>query len=334
MLGVGPPFDKINFSYAPEPSRLSDAARNLPFDLRALEVFLAVCDAGSMALASRRLGVTQPSVSQTVADIEARCEIMLFDRSVRPIGLTPAGAVLRQHASTLLAEARQIGPMLRQVGRGRLPYLRIGLVDSLIRALGGPIAGFLAGVADQSSLLSGLTAAHATALLNRQLDIFLGAEETEVIEGLERHVLLEEPYVLLCAPETEQPSNLADLEALGRRSPLVRFSIRSRTGARIERHLRRLGLDLPRRQEFDTPYGVAAAVAAGLGWAITTPLCISEAALPQAGLCCHPLPGPALVRQLVLVARQRELGPLPKQLAAFCRTTLQDGPPSLTASRP
>lgn len=323
---------KIKFFYS-ERYSLSDAARVLPFDLRALEVFLAVCDAGSMALASRVLGVTQPSVSQTVADIEARTDAVLFDRSVRPIGLTPAGAVLRQHASTLLAEARQIGPMLRQVGRGRLPFLRIGLVDSLVRALAGPIAGFLVDVADQSSLLSGLTAAHTAALINRQLDIFLGAEEAESIEGLERHILMEEPYILLCAPEIEPPSSLADLETLGRNSPLVRFSIRSRTGARIERHLHRLGLDLPRHQEFDTPYGVAAAVAAGLGWAISTPLCVSEAALPEAGLRCHPLPGPALARQLVLVARQRELGPLPKQLATFCRTTLQIGASDVSAPR-
>lgn len=305
---------------------LNDSPGTLPFDLRALEVFLAVCDAGGMALAARRLGITQPSVSQTIADIEARTKATLFDRRVRPIGITPSGAVLRQHASMLLAEARQIAPLLREVGSGRLPFLRIGLVDSLIRALSATIAGFLADVADQSSIASGFTASHSARLVTRQLDLFLGAEEgVEDTEGLERHLLLEEPYVVLCRPEEAAPTTVAELEDLARRSPLLRFSARSLTGLEIERHLRRLKLDLPRRQEFDTPYGVAAGVAAGLGWAITTPLCIGEAALPEARLRSHPLPGPALVRRLVLVARQRELGPLPRQLADLCRARLRQG---------
>lgn len=300
-----------------------DPIGSLPFDLRALEVFLSVCDTGSMASAARQLGITQPSVSQTVADIETNTRIALFDRKVRPIGLTPAGAVLRQHAAVLLAEARQIAPLLRQAGRGRLPFLRVGLVDSLIRALAVTIAGFLSDEADRSSLVSGVTASHTAALLNRQIDLFLGAEELEVAEGLERHVLLEEPYVLLCLEGEVPPSTVQDLATLSQRSPLIRFNARSRTGGRIELHLRRLGLDIPRHQEFDTPFGVAAAVAAGLGWTITTPLCIREAALPDPRLRCHPLPGPELARQLVLIARHRELGTIPQRLALLCSAKLQ-----------
>ncbi|WP_240756720.1 LysR family transcriptional regulator [Roseicella aquatilis] len=303
---------------------MSDLGGPLPFDLRALDVFLTVCEAGGMAQAARRLGITQPSVSQTIAEIEQRTGARLFDRAVRPLGLTPAGVLLRQRAGLLLAEARQIGPLLRQVARGRLPTLRVGLVDSLMRPLSGLLAGFLAEVAEQSSLLSGLTASHAAALTSRQIDLFLGAEEVEDAEGLERHLLLEESYVLLCPAGTVPPNDLAALTALAARLPLVRFSARSRTGVEIERHLRRLRLDLPRRQEFDTPHGVTAAVAAGLGWAITTPLCIADAALPDTRLMRHPLPGPRLMRRLVLIARQRELGTLPQRMAALCRAALQE----------
>jgi DNA-binding transcriptional LysR family regulator len=188
----------------------------------------------------------------------------------------------------LLAEARQIGPMLRRVGEGRLPFLRVGLVDSLSRALNGVLAGFLAEVAEQSSLLSGLTASHTTGLITRQLDLFLGAEEVEDAEGLERHLLLQEAYIILSPATLPPPSSVEELAALAEHHPLVRFSARSRTGLEIERHLRRLRLDIPRHQEFDTPHGVAAAVAAGLGWAITTPLCMAEAALPEGA--APPLP--------------------------------------------
>ena len=84
----------------------------LPFDLRALEIFLTVCEAGSMAAAARTLSLTQPAVSQSIADLEARTGTALFDRSVRPLALTPPGGILRQRASALMSEARQIGPLL------------------------------------------------------------------------------------------------------------------------------------------------------------------------------------------------------------------------------
>jgi hypothetical protein len=227
----------------------------------------------------------------------------------------------------LLTEARQIAPLLRQIGQSLLPVLRLGMVDSLSRLLTAKLARFLAENALQSAILSGLTAAHTTALLTRQLDVFLGAEEVEDMEGLERHLLLEERYVLLCPTGTPQPQGIDSLIRLGAERPLIRYSARSRTGLEIERHLRRLRVDFPRHQEFDTPHGVTAAVAEGLGWAITTPLCIREAALPNADYVVHPLPGPQLQRRLALIARAGELGKLPSRMAELCRATLASTQP-------
>ncbi|WP_029351137.1 LysR family transcriptional regulator [Bosea sp. 117] len=294
----------------------------LPFDLRSLELFLTVCDAGTMAEAARRLGLTQPAISQAVADMERRMGVALFDRRARPMALTAAGGALRQRGSALLSEARQIAPLLRETENSRLPLLRAGLVDSLSRVLMAPLAGRLNELAEQVSVLSGLTASHAGALLTRQLDLLIGADDLEEIEGLERWPLVTEPYLLLLPADVPAPMRPADLEALARAMPLVRFSARSRTGMEVDRHLRRLRLDLPRRLEFDTPYGVTASVAAGAGFAITTPLCLIEAALPLDGLTCRPLPGPGFTRHLTLIARRHELGRLPREIAAFCRDRL------------
>src|SRR6185312_13980285 len=139
----------------------------LPFDLHGLEIFLAVCDARSMAAAATKLALTQPAVSQAIADLESRTRVTLFDRSVRPIALTPAGEVMRQRASALISEARQIPTAIRHTARGRLALIRAGMVDSLSRALSGPVATFLSEHAEQVSIQSGLTAAHAGALLTR-----------------------------------------------------------------------------------------------------------------------------------------------------------------------
>lgn len=296
----------------------------LPFDLKALEIFLAVCEEGAMAGAARRLGLTQPAVSQAVAELEGRMGVALFDRAVRPLGLTSAGGVLRQKASALLSEARQIVPALKETEHGRLPLVRAGLVDSLSRALAAPLAGRLAALAEEVSILSGLTASHASALLSRQLDLLVGVDELADIEGLERFPLLTEPYMLLLPAGEGAPQRVEELARLCARLPLVRFSARSKTGIEIERHLRRLKLDLPRRLEFDTPHGVTATVVAGEGIAVITPLCIFEAGVALDRLACAPLPGAAFSRSLTLIARRQELGRLPREVAAFCRETLAE----------
>jgi DNA-binding transcriptional LysR family regulator len=309
----------------------------LPFDLRSLEIFLAVCEEGAMAGAARRLGLTQPAVSQAVAELEARMGAVLFDRSVRPLGLTPAGGLLRQRASALLSEARQIAPALRDTGKSRYPLVRVGLVDSLTRALAAPLGAHLAGLAEEVSIRSGLTAAHASALLTRQLDFLAGVDELEETEGLERHPLISEPYVLMLPAGLPAPGRVEDVAQLAASLPLVRFSARSKTGIEVERHLRRLKLDLPRRLEFDTPLGVAATVAAGAGFAVTTPLCIHEAGLDPSAFAVAPLPGPAFARSLTLVSRRQEWGRLPKEVAQFCRASLEDllaAGPRLLAARP
>ncbi|MGE0055083.1 MAG: LysR family transcriptional regulator [Hyphomicrobium sp.] len=295
----------------------------LPFDLRALEIFLSVCDTGAMASAARALGLTQPAISQAIAELEARTGTVLFDRSVRPLGLTPAGGVMRQRAAALLSEARQIAPLLKEADQGKLSLIRVGLVDSLARALSLPIAEFLHTRAESVQVQSGFTAAHAGALLTRNLDLFVGADELSEVAGLQRFELVSEPYVLLLPVGVTPPVNAAGLRELASTVGFVRYSARSKTGIEIERHLRRLSIEIPSGYEFDTPFGVHGMVDAGHGFAITTPLCIAEAPLDDVRTCAAALPGPKLTRTLTLIARRHELGNLPRDLSRTCRDALE-----------
>ncbi len=295
----------------------------IPFELRSLEVFLTVCDQGTMAAAARLLGLTQPAVSQAIAEIEERIKTTLFDRSVRPLGLTPAGVLLRQRATALIADARQIAPLLRETRHGKLPLLRIGYVDSLCRALVPELSAYLATKSEYVSFVWGLTALHADAILSRRLDVFVGVDDVELLEGLEKWPLIEEPYVVVTPIGVDKIEDLSDLAKLTETLKFVRYSARTKVGREIERHLRRVELDLPRTLEFDIPYGVTSAVANGNGWAISSPLCIYESAIPMDRLQFFPLPGPQIRRRLTLIARRQELGRLPQQIAEFSRELLR-----------
>lgn len=302
---------------------MSEHVPEIPFDLRELDIFAAVCEAGSMSAAARALGLSQPAVSLAIAELERKTGASLLDRSVRPMALTPAGAVLRARAFTLLADAREIPSLLRDTVRGKVPLLRIGLVDSVSRALTETTAKFLTAHAESVSVLSGLTEAHAASLLTRRLDMLVGVDDLQETPGLERFELIKESYVLLLPGGAEPVETLEDLKRLAATLRFIRFSARSQTGLEIERHLRRLGVAVSSGIEFDTPFGVAASVAAGDGFAITTPLCLFQAQMPQNSVVAMRLPGPKISRTLTLVARQREVGNTPKELAGAMQAVLR-----------
>lgn len=289
----------------------------LPFELRSLEVFLSVCDHGTMSAAARALGLTQSAVSQTINDLEQRTKTNLFDRDVRPLGLTLSGVVLRQRASALLADARQITPLLQEVRRGKLPLIRVGLIDSFSRLLVPRLPEHLLQRADHVSFVSGLTSSHVDDILGRRLDILMGVDEFDILDGLESWPLIEEPYLLIAPHEMKAPVDVADLVELSRSLAFVRYHPRRKIGVSIDRHLRRIGVELPRTHEFDTPFGVAAMVAKGGAWAITTPLCIYEAGDLMRSFACLPLPGPGFKRRLSLISRVRELAKVPQTTADF-----------------
>ena len=83
--------------------------------LRALEVFIAAADTGSMTTAARQLKITQSAISQQLKLLESEMRVTLVDRDTRPLRLTTAGHALRHHASELLARADRLRSDVRQI---------------------------------------------------------------------------------------------------------------------------------------------------------------------------------------------------------------------------
>jgi DNA-binding transcriptional LysR family regulator len=91
--------------------------------LRQFEVFLAVAKAGSFRAAAEAMHLSQPALSQHVAEMERELGTRLFDRLGRKVALTEAGRVLENHAHRLfasLASAREAVADLSGLKRGSL----------------------------------------------------------------------------------------------------------------------------------------------------------------------------------------------------------------------
>lgn len=111
-----------------------------PLEIRHLRYFLAVAEAGSFSRAADRLGISQPSVSQQMRDLEAELRVSLFQRRGKRILLTPTGLVFQEHARAIL---RQVESLLQDLTlepdqvRGSLhigvvPILNVALIPHLL----------------------------------------------------------------------------------------------------------------------------------------------------------------------------------------------------------
>lgn len=295
-----------------------------PFDLRSLDVFLAVCEAGTMAGAAKTLKITQPAVSQIIADLEAALSCRLFDRDLRPMSVTLAGLLLRDRARSLLAEASEIMPSFERSHLAKLPRLRVGVLISLVRGFGPFLVSSMMESVSQLSIATGAAGSMtAKLLISRELDVAITVDEFDDLEGLERYRLFTEPYVVIVPKGSELPDS-PTVDYLAHTLPLIRCSTRSRMGADIERHLRRMRVEAPRRIEFDEPQGLIDMVASGAGWTIATPLSLSDVHRNMDRVRMIPFPGPSFTRSLILLSRERELGQVPGMICALAKSYIQD----------
>lgn len=85
--------------------------------LRHLSVFLVVCEENSMTGAAKRLHMTQPSVSQTIRELEDDYEVCLFERLGRRLYITPAGQSLLSYARQILSLTSQAEQALHSFSR-------------------------------------------------------------------------------------------------------------------------------------------------------------------------------------------------------------------------
>lgn len=110
-------------------------------NFRHLSIFISVCDQGSMTAAAEKLYITQPSVSQAIAELEHHYQVPLFERFGKKLYLTEAGKKLQAYARHILhlcQEAEDTMKNLRDFGTLRIgASMTIGItvLNSLIHEL-------------------------------------------------------------------------------------------------------------------------------------------------------------------------------------------------------
>ncbi|AZG11933.1 DNA-binding transcriptional LysR family regulator [Cupriavidus metallidurans] len=278
-----------------------------PIDMNAVQVFVAVAEEGSMSGAATRLGISQSGVSQMVRQLEDDLGVILVNRTRRPLSLTPFGIALKNRGAILTEEIANLKAQVVEAGRGINPDLRIGLVDSFAATCGSLLIKRLLGKTSQLSIRTGLSPQQGEALLRRDLDLVVTSDPLMDANEVVRYRLFSERYLVITPRDQRHPiKTLDDLRPLANALPIVRFNRNSQVGMQVDRYLRRIDLRMPNRLELDNADALTSMVAEGIGWALTSPMCLLQAVAYADRVSIHVVEGMGLERSLYLVARRDE----------------------------
>ncbi|CAH0343000.1 LysR family transcriptional regulator [Rhizobium sp. CECT 9324] len=113
--------------------------------LQAMAAFVRVVETGSFSQAARQIGVGQPAISKTIAQLEDRLQVRLLIRSTHGLSPTDAGVRFYERAKTAIHEADEAELEAKGAGAGLSGRLRVCAATTFARLMVVPrLPDFLA----------------------------------------------------------------------------------------------------------------------------------------------------------------------------------------------
>jgi len=107
--------------------------------LKGIIPFVCAADAGGFTAAAERLNLTSSAVSKSVARLERRLGVVLFERTTRSLSLTDAGRAFYETCTRILAELAEAEAILAAQKREPVGTVRIALPASFGRLCVVPV---------------------------------------------------------------------------------------------------------------------------------------------------------------------------------------------------
>jgi DNA-binding transcriptional LysR family regulator len=106
---------------------MSTSERNFArrIDLTSLQLFVAVCELGSIGRAAEREFIAASAISKRLSDLEATLGTTLLYRHARGVDLTPAGESLLHHARSVLYSLEKMQGELSEYADGVRGHVRV-----------------------------------------------------------------------------------------------------------------------------------------------------------------------------------------------------------------
>lgn len=168
--------------------------------LRHLQVLVKLAELLNLKRCAEALGLSQPAVTQVLADLERLVELPLFDRHSRGVRITPAGAQLLPVARRMLdalAEGSETLTALKHEGEGLVR----------VAAITAAVSGLLVRVVPAFAQAHPTVQVHvresevdqcAPQLARREVDVVVCREPATLPAGCRFQPLLDDRFVVAC----------------------------------------------------------------------------------------------------------------------------------------
>lgn len=273
------------------------------FDLRDLELFVAVAEAGSIARAAERSHTVASAVSKRVSDMEESFGAALLVRGAKGIELTAAGHALLVRARVLLHQSTQLDDEMRRHASGARGYVRVfANISSIVEFLPGALASFAVKHPDiHVHLEEHVSSAIAAAVADNSADFGI-VSELPVIHGLSTVPFRNDELVLVLQPGTVLAQRETISFAETTHLPFIGLHAGSSLHHLLTRAAFETGATLNWRIHVTSFDAACAMVAAGLGVSVV-PRGATTPYIRSLSLIAVPLSDAWAQRQLFLCAR-------------------------------
>lgn len=292
-------------------------------DFATLRIFLETAVDGNMSRAARTLGMSQPAISQTIQRLEVLFHVPLFDRSSRPIRLTPAGRTLQTRSLSLLRQLNALSDDVRLTLTGHPLDINIASSDSFSGAVLPYLIDDLFNSSENLSLYTGGSPKVNRLFLAGDADIVISTQQIPDREDIVSYRSLTESYVVVTPKSIKNKlTSLSDINYLNEKLPIIGYNDESLDRIQIGRVLRQCGIHPSRKIEADTNLSVLSFVANNLGWTIMTPLALWTAKDLASRVSIHDVPGVRATRTFFVMYSDPLYANMAKTLHAKCHDAI------------
>ncbi|HEY8344526.1 MAG TPA: LysR family transcriptional regulator [Bacillota bacterium] len=244
-------------------------------NFRHLKIFITVCEEKNMTKAAKKLFISQPSVSQAIAEMEEYYQVRLFERLSRKIYLTKAGEDLLSYAYHLVALNQKMEEAVRKNGRRQTVVLGATVTIGTY-----VLPGLLFKLKEYRDRLEIKTVVENTKLieggiLSSRLDLGLVEGEINSVD-LEVKPFCEDELVLICHKDHPlAQKNTITLQDLQDQPFFVREE-GSGSRALFLNAMKKRGVPVKIQGEFNNTEGIKLATLHNLGLGVVSKLSLSR----------------------------------------------------------
>lgn len=165
-----------------------------------LEMFIALAQTRHFGRAAESLGITQPSLSAGIKQLEAQLGVQLVWRGSRFGGLTPEGARVLQWARQIVADTRTMREEMRAVRHGLSGNLRLAVIPTALTVAADLTARFTRrhpGV--RITILSATSVAILQMIENLEVEAGISYLDNEPLGRVTSVEMYRESYSFVCS---------------------------------------------------------------------------------------------------------------------------------------